>query len=47
MFGGSTLRENPPFVEILGQIAGFTGSRPTFLADGEFAGALGRATPAG
>ena len=41
VFGGSTLRENAPFVEILGQITGFTGTHPTFLSEGEFAGALG------
>ena len=41
VFGGSTLRENAPLVDILGQIAGFTGQRATFLSDGEFAGALG------
>jgi type II pantothenate kinase len=41
VFGGSTLRENAPLVEILGQIAGFTGTHPTFLDEGEFAGALG------
>jgi type II pantothenate kinase len=41
VFGGSTLRENRPLVEILGQITGFTGTHPTFLPDGEFAGALG------
>lgn len=41
VFGGSTLRENRPLVEILGQITGFTGTHPTFLHDGEFAGALG------
>jgi type II pantothenate kinase len=41
VFGGSTLRGNRPLVEILGQITGFTGTRPIFLPDGEFAGALG------
>ena len=41
VFGGSTLRENRPLVDILAQITGFTGTRPTFLHDGEFAGALG------
>jgi type II pantothenate kinase len=41
VFGGSTLRANPALVEILGQITGATGSRATFLPDGEFAGALG------
>jgi type II pantothenate kinase len=41
VFGGSTLRENRPLVDILGQITGFTGTHPTFLQDGEFAGALG------
>ena len=41
VFGGSTLRENRPLVEILSQISGFTGTHPTFLQEGEFAGALG------
>jgi type II pantothenate kinase len=41
VFGGSTLRANAPLVEILAQITGFTGTHPTFLAEGEFAGALG------
>jgi type II pantothenate kinase len=41
VFGGATLRANPALVEILGQITGATGSRATFLPDGEFAGALG------
>jgi type II pantothenate kinase len=41
VFAGSTLRCNRPLVEILGQITGFTGTRPTFLPEGEFAGALG------
>jgi type II pantothenate kinase len=41
VFAGSTLRRNRPLVEILAQIAGFTGTRPTFLPEGEFAGALG------
>jgi len=41
VFGGSTLRRNAPLAGILGQIAGFTGTRATFLGDGEFAGALG------
>ncbi len=41
VFGGSTLRGNRPLVDILGQITGFTGTRATFLPEGEFAGALG------
>jgi type II pantothenate kinase len=41
VFGGSTLRGNPPLVGILDQITGFTGTRAVFLRDGEFAGALG------
>lgn len=41
VFGGSTLRGNEPLARILGQITGFTGTHATFLADGEFAGALG------
>jgi len=41
VFGGSTLRGNGPLVDILAQITGFTGTRATFLPDGEFAGALG------
>jgi type II pantothenate kinase len=41
VFGGSTLRGNGPLARILAQITGFTGTQATFLADGEFAGALG------
>lgn len=41
VFGGSTLRGNDPLSRILTQITGFTGTQATFLADGEFAGALG------
>ena len=41
VFGGSTLRGNDPLARILTQITGFTGTQATFLADGEFAGALG------
>ena len=41
VFGGATLRENRPLVDILAQITGFTGTRATFLREGEFAGALG------
>lgn len=41
VFAGSTLRRNPPLVEILGNIARATGGRTTFLADGEFSGAVG------
>lgn len=41
VFCGSTLRGNEALAGILGQISAFTGTRPTFLPDGEFAGALG------
>jgi type II pantothenate kinase len=41
VFGGSTLRENAPLTDVVAQILGFTGARPTFLANGEYAGALG------
>lgn len=41
VFGGSTLRDNPALVEIVGAISRATGSQVQFLADGEYAGALG------
>ena len=41
VFGGATLRENAPLTDILAQILGFTGTRTTFLENGEYAGALG------
>jgi type II pantothenate kinase len=41
VFGGSTLRNNAPLTDTLAQILGFTGARPTFLDNGEYAGALG------
>lgn len=41
VFGGSTLRDNPALVEIVGAISRATGSQVEFLADGEYAGALG------
>jgi hypothetical protein len=41
VFGGSTLRANPALQAILGGACRALGRQPTFLADGEFAGALG------
>jgi type II pantothenate kinase len=41
VFGGSTLRGNPALTEILDRIVRALGCSTTFLAEGEFAGALG------
>lgn len=41
VFGGATLRDNEPLREILGAVAAALGRPVVFLADGEFAGALG------
>jgi type II pantothenate kinase len=41
VFGGSTLRGNPALAEILERIVRGLGCSSTFLAEGEFAGALG------
>jgi type II pantothenate kinase len=41
VFGGATLRENAPLTDVLAQILGFTGTRTTFLENGEHTGALG------
>jgi type II pantothenate kinase len=40
-FGGSTLRGNPTLTAILDAICRFSGRSPLFLADGQYAGALG------
>jgi type II pantothenate kinase len=40
-FGGSTLRANPSLTAILDAICRFSGRSPVFLADGQYAGALG------
>jgi type II pantothenate kinase len=40
-FGGSTLRANPSLTAILGGICAGLGRSPRFLADGQYAGALG------
>jgi type II pantothenate kinase len=40
-FGGSTLRANPALTAILGGVCAALGRKPHFLADGQFAGALG------
>ena len=40
-FGGSTLRDNPALTAILDAICKFSGRSPVFLADGQYAGALG------
>jgi type II pantothenate kinase len=40
-FGGSTLRENPALTAILGAVCQGLGRSPHFLADGQYAGALG------
>ena len=40
-FGGSTLRHNPVLAEMLGGFLRGHGREPVFLANGEFAGALG------
>ena len=41
VFGGSTLRDNPALTAILGGVCAALGRSPRFLADGQFAGALG------
>lgn len=41
VFGGSTLRDNPALVAILRGVCLVLGRQPSFLPDGEFAGALG------
>ena len=41
MFGGSTLRANPALTAILGGVCAVLGRSPHFLADGQYAGALG------
>jgi type II pantothenate kinase len=41
VFGGTTLRGNPALVEILRGACLVLGRKPSFLPDGEFAGALG------
>jgi type II pantothenate kinase len=41
VFGGTTLRNNPSLVAILGGVCRALGRRPTFLPKGEFVGALG------
>lgn len=41
VFGGSTLRDNPALVDVLGTITRALGREPVFLERGEFAGALG------
>ena len=41
VFGGSTLRENPPLADLLGHFLRAFGRDPVFLPHGEFAGALG------
>jgi type II pantothenate kinase len=40
-FGGSTLRDNPALTAILGGVCAVLGRNPHFLADGQYAGALG------
>jgi type II pantothenate kinase len=40
-FGGSTLRDNRALTAILGGVCAVLGRRPHFLADGQYAGALG------
>jgi len=40
-FGGSTLRANPTLNAILGGVCAALGRQPHFLADGQFAGAVG------
>jgi type II pantothenate kinase len=40
-FGGSTLRDNPTLTAILGGVCAALGREPHFLADGQFAGAVG------
>ncbi len=41
VFGGSSLRGNPPLVGILRVVTAAVGREPIMLPDGEFAGALG------
>ena len=46
-FGGSTLRANPALTAILGGVCTAMGHSPHFLADGQYAGALGALALAG
>jgi type II pantothenate kinase len=41
VFGGGTLRDNPPLVDVLHTVSVALGCEPVFLARGEFAGAVG------
>ena len=41
LYAGSTLRNNPLLVEILGNVTALVGARASFLPFGEFTGALG------
>jgi len=41
VYAGSTLRNNPLLVEILGNVTALVGARASFLPFGEFTGALG------
>lgn len=41
LYAGSTLRNNPLLVEILGSVTALVGARASFLPFGEFTGALG------
>lgn len=41
VYAGSTLRNNPLLVEILGSVTGLVGAQASFLPLGEFTGALG------
>ena len=41
LYAGSTLRNNPLLVEILGSVTALVGARASFLPLGEFTGALG------
>ncbi len=40
-FGGSTLRANPTLTAILGAVSAMLGRSPRFLAEGQYAGAVG------
>lgn len=41
LFGGATLRENPALEQVIGRVVRALGREPHFLAQGEYAGALG------
>lgn len=41
VFGGTTLRNNPTLIGILGELGSALGHEVVFLADGEFTGAVG------